>query len=627
MNKAWTAFKRFWLEEEIPRWIGSLLVAAYLCGLGAITYLAYRQTTQLAEQKALSHGDHAIFLLAELIERVEAEDVPEQEFLLHEFSRRLDCAHLHIVNDKGIVIASIDAVGVGQPNPLTVVFGTRVESRGQVAPATCSQLDLGADGPGVVLRHYRLPIGKGGLGHSRALEAVLRWDTAIVLSDGKTWLLVIVLVAVGVLGIVYHLMRRHFRGVSCIADNLLAHAGHLEEELASLRVADSLGEVACSWNKLIDLVEGFRTEAGRSTATSELRQVLERSSSGELADAIDAVPDGILVIADEDLLIHCNAAAARLMGWKREERDHTRLSELETSETGRVVLEVVEKARSPGGTHEGHNEMVECEGSSYRVRVVPQRKSRQHDAFVVVISDVSQQVRADRAREEFVSQVTHELRTPLTNIRAYSETLSSGMFDDPKVVSECYNVINKETRRLSRLVEDILSMSQLEVGSIQILFDEVDVRSLIQEAVRDVRAVADEKNMDLQAILPAKLEPIRADRDKLAVVLNNLLGNALKYTQPGGEIRVGCQITDGNLLITVKDNGIGIDKAEQEHVFEKFRRSSDPQVQDETGTGIGLTTAREIARRHGGDIELMSEKDKGSTFVVKLPIKKSAVPA
>ena len=83
----------------------------------------------------------------------------------------------------------------------------------------------------------------------------------------------------------------------------------------------------------------------------------------------------------------------------------------------------------------------------------------------MVIRDVSQQIRADRAREEFIAQVTHELRTPLTNIRAYTETLSSGMFEDPKVITECYNVITKETRRLSRLVEDILSVSQLEVGS------------------------------------------------------------------------------------------------------------------------------------------------------------------
>ncbi len=639
MNRAWTTFKRFWLEEEVPRWIGTLLVTAYLCGLVAVAYLAHRQTVELAERGMVAHSDHAMSLLAKALSGVDETDVKRQQVLLRMFSRRLACEHLYVADGEGMVITSIDAEEVGQPGPLRRMVEVNEGAESAVRPAGGEEAwppgsvgsALASDEPHVSRRYYRLPIAADGSARPRVLQGVLRGDWTAAASSGQAWLLVVVLAAVGVLGIVYHVMRRHFRGVSCIADNLVMHGHRLEEELDSLRVADSLGAVACSWNKLIDLVVSFRAEAGRSTAASELRQILEHSSSGDLADAIDAVPDGLFIIADEDSLVHCNTAAARLMGWNRhgapEEEGgrevkpaaRTRLPELESSETGRAVLEVVEKVRGADGCYTGHNELLECGGSHYRVRVVPQRNSRQHGAAVVVITDVSQQVRADRAREEFVSQVTHELRTPLTNIRAYAETLSSGMFDDPKVVSECYNVINKETRRLSRLVEDILSISQLEVGSIQILFDDVDPRALIQEAVRDVRATADEKNIDLQAILPAKADPIQADKDKLAVVLNNLLGNALKYTPRDGEVRIGCQTTEHHLLITVKDNGIGIDKTEQEHVFEKFHRGKDPQVLEETGTGIGLTTAREIARRHGGDIELMSERGKGSTFVVKLP--------
>jgi signal transduction histidine kinase len=238
---------------------------------------------------------------------------------------------------------------------------------------------------------------------------------------------------------------------------------------------------------------------------------------------------------------------------------------------------------------------------------------------VAVVRDVSQQIRADRAREEFVTQVTHELRTPLTNIRAYAETLSSGMFDDPNIITECYNVITKETRRLSRLIEDILSVSQLEVGSIELQLDHVDLKTLLADSVRDVRGLADDKNIDIQLALPPKLEAIRADRDKLAVVINNLLGNAIKYTPPGGNVMVGCQLTGSEVVLTFKDNGIGIDPSEHGRVFEKFQRSEDPDVQNETGTGIGLFTAREIVRGQGGNIELISEKGAGATFIVRLP--------
>jgi len=598
------------------------LVAAYVCGLGAVAYVAHRQTQSVIVERAQSHSDHAMVLLAELASSVDETDVAGQSLLLRDAFGRLDWEHLCLTSDAGVVIASADPEEVGRPSPVRAAIEMAGVDAGAVVSAANGAIDLASDETGCARRSYRIPVVGSEDGPSRTLEGVVRWDTEAALSSTQVWLLAICLVAVGMLGIVYHAMRRHFRGITCIADNLVTHADHLEEELASLRMSDSLGTVACSWNRLIDLVESLRAEAGRSTAASELRQFLERSSSGELADAIDAVPDGLLIVSDGDLLVHTNAAARRLIGRSLDDEGRPRLSELDTGATGRAVLAIIEKARGADGCYEAHSELVECEDSNYRVRVVPQRKSRQHGACVVVVADVSQQVRADRAREEFVSQVTHELRTPLTNIRAYTETLSSGMFDDPKTITECYNVINKETRRLSRLVEDILSMSQLEVGSIQILFDDVDVRALIQEAVRDVRAMADEKKTDLQAILPAKMDPLRADKDKLAVVLNNLLGNALKYTPAGGEIRIGCQSTEDHLLITVKDTGVGIDPSEQEHVFEKFHRSQDPAVQKETGTGIGLTTAREIARRHGGDIELMSEKMKGSTFVVKLPRKR-----
>ncbi|MCP4590809.1 MAG: GHKL domain-containing protein [bacterium] len=628
VKSSWTSFKRFWLEEEIPRWIGIALVTVYLCGLGAVTLVAHGQTERLALERAVAHGDHTLALLAKLLAGASGEDVSRQEALLRSYGHRVDCEGLCLSDSSGIVLASLDADEVGGPSPLGAMPG-EVEEKGAVLEGgwRSGGVPLASDDGSIIRRFYRLPVAVNGAGAPLVLEAVLRWDSAGMLSAGRAWLLEVILAAVGLLGVVYHVMRRHFRGVSCIAENLVAHADRLEDELASLRVADSLGAAASSWNRLIDLVEGFRAEAQRSTATTELRQVLERSNAGELADAVDAIPDGVFIISDEEVVDHCNAVGLRLMGWSGEEGRHGRLSEADSSETGKLIVEVVDKARRSGGGFEGHSEMMECGSSHYRVRVIPQRKAGRHGACVVVVTDMSQQVTADRAREEFVSQVTHELRTPLTNIRAYTETLSSGMFDDPSVVSECYNVINKETRRLSRLVEDILSISQLEVGSIQILLDDVDVRALIQEAVRDVRAAAEEKDVDLQAVLPAKVDPIQADKDKLAVVLNNLLGNALKYTPRGGEVRVSCQANEEELLITVKDTGMGIDAEEQGHVFEKFHRSKDPDVQSITGTGIGLTSAREIARRHGGDIDLMSEKGKGSTFVVRLPKSRSGAEA
>ena len=127
--------------------------------------------------------------------------------------------------------------------------------------------------------------------------------------------------------------------------------------------------------------------------------------------------------------------------------------------------------------------------------------------------------------------------------------------------------------------------------------------------------------------LPETPVPVVADPDALTLVLSNLLGNAIKYTPPGGNVVVGCQVSADSVVITVKDNGIGISTEDQARVFEKFQRGTDPEVQNITGTGIGLFTAREIVRRHGGDIELISEKGAGSTFMARLPHRESRASA
>jgi signal transduction histidine kinase len=299
------------------------------------------------------------------------------------------------------------------------------------------------------------------------------------------------------------------------------------------------------------------------------------------------------------------------------------LNDEKISADGAAIADVVRSGMGATGSMRATERRIEgADGSYYNVQVVPVLTQRQLRRCVALVLDVSQQVRADVAREEFVSQVTHELRTPLTNIRAYAETLSSGMFDDPKVITECYNVITKETRRLSRLIEDILSISQLEVGTMQLVLDQVDLRELITECVRDVRGIAESKEIDLQMVMPPKLDPVRLDRDKIAVVINNLLGNALKYSRSGAQVVVSCKANEGEVRLSVKDTGIGIDEKDHDRIFEKFQRSDDPDVQNETGTGIGLTTAREIVRHHGGDISILSKKGEGSTFTVHLPVEK-----
>ena len=616
MKNVWSRFKQFWLAEEVPRWIGLSLVVLYTTGLTAAACTAISQAQAQRRQTLQERTTRAAELLGELLAGTDAEDVRAQQLLLHQFALDFGCLQLRIVDRNRQVLASTRPDEIGKPDPYDPQLGTLFPRRTEVL----SLPDDDNDG-GVARELFRMPIADPGKIPHRFVEGV--FVSSPLAADGLTnhaGTLMVILVVSGALFLLYRRMREHFRGMSRIAGNLQACPDVLAHELDSLRVADSLGTVTQSWNRLIDMVGELRAESRRAAASDELRHALERSTGGELAEALNALPDGLLYITNGETIRYANAMAIRLSGWQRQENRPGDLSEIEAGAMGAKLVETVHGACCADGTFESVSRVVEDprDGSSYRVRVLPPRRNRPGEC-VVVMADISQQVRADRAREDFVSQVTHELRTPLTNIRAYAETLSSGMFDDPKIITDCYNVITKETRRLSRLIEDILSISQMEVGSVQLVEDDVDLRTLLSDAVRDVRGLADEKDIDLQTNLPSKLGTVRGDRDKLAVVLNNLLGNALKYTPSGGSVRLGCKLTETELMITVKDTGIGIDPADQERVFEKFQRADDPDVQNEPGTGIGLTTAREIVRRHGGDIEMMSAKGQGSTFVVKIP--------
>ncbi len=663
--------KTFLTAEEIPRWFGLSVVLIYLVGLGAVAQSgivgARREATDYYTRSSL----YAVQALLDRLSTTHEANEDEQAFqiacrlALRNFASHIPVHSLHVLDPDKRVIASINEAEVGTmvgafdvasvpEHGLAMSHPSLTDARGADrvyrarihGPGSTPATSLDPTGVAQAVVSGLAPASEGTSENDRAsfffLEARLPPD----LGAGSTvadnaGMLTILLVVFGALFFVVRCLREQLRGMSRIASRLRTHRDRIEKDLASLTITDTLDAATEAWNELVGVAQTSFEAVQRSQANVELSRVLERSGGGALSEALNAIPDGVIYITDEVRFEYLNSTACRILDWDPKETRGKTLPEAQSSGIGAKVLGILHEALQGDGSYtprtevlqsgpmgndgaaDGPAERADDDQSTYRVWVIPLHRAHHHGECMVVVRDVSQQTRAERAREEFVTQVTHELRTPLTNIRAYAETLSSGMFDDPKVVTECYNVITKETRRLSRLIEDILSISQLEVGSIELDIDNVDVKTLLSEGVRDIRGLADEKNIDVQLLLPSKLEPIRGDRDKLAVVINNLLGNAIKYTPPDGNVVVGCQIKSDEVLITFKDNGVGIAPADHTKVFEKFQRADDPEIQKETGSGIGLYTAREIVRRHGGEIELISRKGEGSTFMVRLPHRES----
>jgi signal transduction histidine kinase len=257
-------------------------------------------------------------------------------------------------------------------------------------------------------------------------------------------------------------------------------------------------------------------------------------------------------------------------------------------------------------------------GGILRIGVRPVRKD-DAAAALIVIEDVTQQRVADESRNAFVAQATHELRTPLTNIRLYTEQAIEAGDSDTAVRTRALDVINQETRRLERIVGDMLSVSEIEAGSFKLRPGDVRLDALFQELDEEYRAQAAEKRISLAFTMPPKLPVIKGDRDKIVLALHNLIGNALKYTPEGGKVEIRVEANEQELRVDVVDTGIGVAPEESELIFERFYRAKDTRVAGITGTGLGLALARDVVRLHGGDINVQSQLNHGSTFTLTLP--------
>ncbi len=427
---------------------------------------------------------------------------------------------------------------------------------------------------------------------------------------------VVTVLACGAAGWCFYRLRQKQESLDKIQRNLNRLAAGVEEDLEQLQLEDRFGQLAHGWNQLVEEIGDIRSQLEDRQLQNNAQETVERYQMQWVMELLGQMPFGLVTVNEDWAITYANAVAARMLGVSADNLP------------GRNMAEFVEQELPRLHHLEGRTIDQNCEAtltdSAFRLTSVHCTGEGNSQETAVFLCDISAQREMEHSRSQFFYHVTHELRTPLTNIRAYAETLSEGVLNDPDVLRECYNVIVGETHRLSRLVEDILSLSQLEVGSMRLSMDDVNTARLIRQVVEDMQANADEKGVDLILSLPAKVPTIRGDKEKMAVVLTNLVGNAIKYTLQGGTVEVSCLEDGGRLHINVCDTGIGIDESEQEKVFEKFYRSESEEVNEQLGTGLGLALALEIARAHGGNIELESEMGKGSTFTVDMPIESLA---
>jgi signal transduction histidine kinase len=233
-------------------------------------------------------------------------------------------------------------------------------------------------------------------------------------------------------------------------------------------------------------------------------------------------------------------------------------------------------------------------------------------------------MRLSRMKSDFVSNVSHELRTPLASIRVFAEFLRSGKVKTPEKVVEYGEYIETESRRLSRLIDNILDFARIESSRKEYHLRPTDVVAMVQSVLHAFEVRLERAGMRLDLELPKSNVPsAELDEDAVSQALYNLLDNAIKYSSPGQEIKVVVARETDHFLISVRDRGIGIAKADQSRIFERFHRVSTGLVHDVKGSGLGLSIVDHIVKAHGGDVTLDSEPGRGSTFSLRLPIERT----
>jgi two-component system phosphate regulon sensor histidine kinase PhoR len=368
------------------------------------------------------------------------------------------------------------------------------------------------------------------------------------------------------------------------------------------------------------LAEAFERLAMRQR---EAREEL-RLEAVNLRTILRSMDDGVMVVDSQHVIRFVNPAFRELFAVRVEAVGETVLRILRGAEFEKIVNSVLQ-------TGEGLERDVSTNGGRqqrhFAVSAVPLRDTQGRPGVVMIFRDISQLRKLEDVRKEFVANVSHELRTPLSIFQGYLETL----IDSPNLSAADAHpmllVMNKHSRRLNALVEDLLILARLESRDEQLQLAPLEVARFVRESVADWSLRSAEKKIALTAETAADLPAIEADAFRLEQVMSNLIDNAIKYTEPGGSVTVRALAADESVEIRVEDTGLGIAPADVPRIFERFYRADKARSREHGGTGLGLSIVKHIVLAHGGTVRAESKHGKGTVVILHLPLKPPATSA
>jgi two-component system phosphate regulon sensor histidine kinase PhoR len=370
----------------------------------------------------------------------------------------------------------------------------------------------------------------------------------------------------------------------------------------SLASRDEFGQLARAFSEMSGRIE---------EKVQELSQ--ERT---QLAAILSTLVEGVVAVDHEGRVLFLNSAAEKLFNARSHEiMGRPVLEVLRHNALHEVIQETLKKRQGVS-----HEILIHSpQERTLTVQAMPVSYGPDRTGVLAALHDVSELRRLERVRQEFVANVSHELKTPLTAIKGYVETLLTGALEDPEHNREFLKIIEDHARHLSLLIDDVLDLSAIEAKRVNFRFEAVSLDEITQRLIKGLAPMAKTKDVTIHNHLTAALPKVRADKDKLAQILMNLIDNAIKFNKQGGRVEISADVANGAVQVTVKDTGVGIAPDDLPRVFERFYRADKARSHDTAGTGLGLAIVKHLVEAHQGSVQAQSIHGQGSTFTFSLP--------
>jgi len=380
------------------------------------------------------------------------------------------------------------------------------------------------------------------------------------------------------------------------------------EKIAAGENIDKVMDTNKAPNKPDELANAF------SIMTSELKENLNEVTrqKKQMETILLHMTDGIIAFNMEGKIILINPAAIKMLELLESDNSFEKIF-------GKLNVDINMEKIIYLENWTSQEQRIQVKEKYVNMLFAPFRDENDRPAgMIVVLQDITEHVKLDNMRKEFIADVSHELKTPITSIMGYADTLLESEYE--KELQERFlTVISTEARRMARIVTDLLTLSKHDTKQIKWEKTEFDLGELVKGVHDKLMIEIEKKNHKVESFVTANVPPVYADRDGIERVVLNIITNSIKYTEPGGTIKIYVGFVYNDAYIKVIDNGIGIPKDDLGRIFERFYRVDKARTREMGGTGLGLSIAKEILDQNGGTIDIKSEKGKGTEVVIKIP--------